>query len=107
MMIQDLITMLDNVLEFFIENAPDSLSRARYSAEMERSIGLGAMGFHNLLQRNQIPFESDQASTLNEQVFSRIKSEAKAASISLGKSRGGAPDMLNSFCIRFGYFGIL
>ena len=44
--VRDLVRMLDNVLEYFIENAPDTITRAKYSAERERSIGLGAMGFH-------------------------------------------------------------
>ena len=92
-MIQDLVSMLDNVLEFFIENAPDSLERAKYSAMQERSIGLGAMGFHYYLQRKNIPFESDKASLLNDSMFADIKNQAKRSSIKLGSSRGGAPDM--------------
>ena len=56
--IPDLVRMLDNVLEYFIDNAPDQLERAKFSAMRERSIGLGAMGFHAYLQKNGIPFES-------------------------------------------------
>lgn len=92
-MIKDLVTMLDNVLEYFIENAPDSLSRAVYSATQERSIGIGAMGFHNLLQSRMIPFESNDASKLNSEIFKYIKTEAKDVSNSLAESRGPAPDM--------------
>ena len=92
-MIADLVIMLDNVLEYFIENAPDSLARAKYSASRERSIGLGAMGFHNYLQSINIPFESDFASSINEKMFSKIKSRAVAASEILAIDRGGAPDM--------------
>ncbi len=92
-MIQDLVTMLDNVLEYFIENAPDSLARAKFSAMRERSIGLGAMGFHYLLQRRNIAFESEKAALLNDAVFANIKAEAKKASIRLGSSRGAALDM--------------
>lgn len=92
-MVRDLVIMLDNVLEYFIENAPDSLSRARYSAQMERSIGLGAMGFHNYLQKRMVSFESIAAQGINTDMFSLIKSEAKKASISLAKLRGPAPDM--------------
>src|SRR5210317_275524 len=54
--IPDLICMLDNVLSHFIFKAPKELWRATYSAERERSIGLGAMGFHAYLQRHLIPF---------------------------------------------------
>mgnify|MGYP000188526384 CR=1 FL=1 len=92
-MVRDLVTMLDNVLEYFIENAPDSLSRAVYSATQERSIGVGAMGFHNLLQSRMIPFESNDASKLNIEIFNYIKTEAKEVSNSLADSRGPAPDM--------------
>ena len=91
--VKDLVRMLDNVLEYFIENAPDSLARAKYSASRERSIGLGAMGFHNYLQSINIPFESDFASSINEKMFSKIKSRAVAASEILAIDRGGAPDM--------------
>lgn len=43
--------MLDNVLEYFIENAPNEIMRAKYSAKRERSIGIGAMGFHSYLHK--------------------------------------------------------
>lgn len=92
-MIEDLIVMLDNVLQYFIDNAPDSLARAKYSAERERSIGLGAMGFHNYLQRNSIPFESNTASKLNMKIFAGIKEKATSSSTKLAKERGSAPDM--------------
>ena len=53
--IPDLIRMLDNVLQYFIDNAPEQLEKAKFSAMRERSIGLGAMGFHAYLQKNGIP----------------------------------------------------
>lgn len=92
-MVEDLIIMLDNVLEYFIENAPYDLARAKYSAQQERSIGLGAMGFHNLLQKNSIPFESDLASKLNLKIFAGINEKANNSSVKLAKERGAAPDM--------------
>lgn len=92
-MIADLVTMLDNVLEYFIDNAPDTLHRAKFSAMRSRDIGLGSMGFHYALQRQGIPFESEKASRLNDIMFETIKSQARKASIALGSSRGGAPDM--------------
>ena len=67
--IPDLVRMLDNVLTSFIENAPDQLERAKFSAMRERSIGLGAMGFHAYLQKNNIPFESAQATGANFTMF--------------------------------------
>jgi len=96
MFIPDLVRMLDNVLEHFIQNAPDQLSRASYSAMRERSIGLGAMGFHAHLQRHNIPFESAMAKGRNLQMFSRIKSEAVRATQQLATERGDCPDGMGS-----------
>ena len=90
--IPDLIRMLDNVLEYFINYAPDQLHRAKYSASQERSLGLGAMGFHAYLQRHNIPFESPMAKGRNMQMFSRIKSEADRATRQLAEERGPCPD---------------
>ena len=90
--IPDLIRMLDNVLEYFINYAPDQLHRAKYSASRERSLGLGAMGFHAYLQRHNIPFESPMAKGRNMQMFSRIKSEANRATRQLAEERGPCPD---------------
>ncbi len=92
MFIPDLVRMLDNVLTFFIDNAPDELHRAKLSAQRERSIGLGAMGFHAYLQRQHIPFESVLAKGANNRMFSRIKSEAVRATKQLAEERGECPD---------------
>lgn len=94
--VEDLITMLDNVIEYFIEEAPDSISRARYSASQERSLGLGAMGFHSLLQSKGIAWESDEARALNEEVFMAISTRANNQTIRLAEERGEAPDMLGT-----------
>lgn len=90
--VRDLIRMLDNVLEYFIENAPDSIERAKFSASRERSIGLGAMGFHSLLQHHGVAWESETAREINRVVFSRIKSEAVAETELLAEERGSYPD---------------
>lgn len=90
--VRDLVRMLDNVLEYFIENAPDTISRAKYSAYRERSIGLGAMGFHALLQKHGVAWESDKAREINDVVFSKIKSEAEAETKWLAVERGEYPD---------------
>ena len=91
--VKDLITFLDNVLQFFIDNAPDQISRARYSATQERSLGLGAMGLHSLYQKNNMAFESVDAKELNIKIFSKIKSDAVEQTKLLGKEKGEAPDM--------------
>ena len=92
MFIPDLIRMLDNVLTHFIQNAPSELQRARYSAYMERSLGLGAMGFHAYLQRHNVAFESVTAKSMNMKMFRRIKDEALRASKTLAVERGECPD---------------
>ena len=91
-MVADLITMLDNVIEYFIDNCPDSLSRAKFSASMERSLGLGAMGFHSYLQRHNVALESQKAQMLNIDMFAYIKAVAKMQSKLLAVDRGEAPD---------------
>ena len=91
--IPDVVRFLDNVLEYFINNSPDSLSRAKYSAMRERSIGLGAMGFHSYLQSKSIPFASAIAKGINRTIFSKIKEESLQTSKILAEERGEAPDM--------------
>ena len=91
--IPDLIRFLDNVLQHFIEHAPEELFRAKFSAVSERSLGLGAMGFHSYLQSKNIPFESALAKSLNMQIFKKLKTEAVEESKRLAVKRGEAPDM--------------
>ena len=90
--IGDLVAMLDNVLTYFIDNAPRELWRAAYSAMQERSIGLGAMGFHAYLQRHHLPFEGVMAKSANMRMFRHIKTEALNATRKLAEERGEAPD---------------
>tara|TARA_R100001086_G_scaffold217274_2_gene133660 strand:- start:5415 stop:7316 length:1902 start_codon:yes stop_codon:yes gene_type:complete len=117
--IEDLVTMLDNVLQHFIDNAIDiseigeynanykrfakhvkedkkSFTKAAYSAYRERSIGLGAMGFHAYLQRKGIPFEGIFATGFNYKAFQHIKGNAVEASKKLAEIRGEAPDIHGS-----------
>jgi ribonucleoside-diphosphate reductase alpha chain len=61
---------LDNVLSDYIDRAPDEMARAKYSAERERSVGLGVMGFHSFLQARNIPFEGRMAKSWNISIFS-------------------------------------
>lgn len=86
--VRDIVRMLDNILEYFIENAPDSLARAKFSAQRERSIGLGAMGFHYLLQKHGVAWESTKAKEINDVVFKHINSEAVAETKLLAEERG-------------------
>lgn len=90
--LRDIAEMLDNVLQYFIDNAPDVVARAIYSASQERSIGVGALGYHAYLQKNNIPWESSMAVGRNKQIFKHIRSKLDAANLELGKERGEAPD---------------
>ena len=90
--VEDLIEYLDNVITYFIENAPVSLSRAIKSAQAERSLGLGAMGFHAYLQKKNIPFESSIAVAANKGIFMNIKEKAKQKTIALARLKGECPD---------------
>ena len=94
--LRDVAEMLDNVLQHFIDNAPDSISRARYSASMERSIGVGALGFHAYLQKNGIAFEGVMAKVSNNKIFKHIREKLDAANIQLGTERGEAPDAVGT-----------
>jgi ribonucleoside-diphosphate reductase alpha chain len=94
--LRDVAEMLDNVLQYFIDNAPDSVSRAKYSASRERSIGIGALGFHAYLQKVQVPFESALAVSKNKQMFKHIREGLDRANLDLGKDRGEAPDAVGT-----------
>ena len=92
MFLKDMAEMLDNVLQFFIDNAPDAVSRAKYSAKRERSIGIGALGFHAYLQKKNLPWESAMTNGANLRMFKLIRSKLDEANIELGTERGEAPD---------------
>jgi len=90
--IPDVMRFLDNVLQSFIDTAPDSMARARYSAMRERSVGLGVMGFHSFLQALNVPFESAIAKVWNKKMFRHIREQADVASRVLAEERGPCPD---------------
>lgn len=90
--IPDVMRFLDNVLQSFIDNAPDSMDRAKYSAMRERSVGLGVMGFHSFLQAQNVPFESVIAKVWNTRMFKHIRAQADVASRVLAEERGPCPD---------------
>ena len=117
--IQDLVMMLDNVLEHFIEEivytdklggytanfkrfktyvreGKEGLVKAAYSAYRERSIGLGAMGFHSYLQSKGLPFQGLQQTGINNTIFSHLKSKAVESNRLLAETRGEAPDVHGS-----------
>ena len=90
--LRDVAEMLDNVLQCFIDNAPKEIKRAKYSAQRERSIGIGALGFHAYLQKNNLPFESASAKSKNLEMFKHIRKGLDIANLELGTERGETPD---------------
>jgi ribonucleoside-diphosphate reductase alpha chain len=90
--VEDVMRFLDNVLEDFIQSAPDSMQRAAYSAMRERSVGLGVMGFHSFLQAKMVPIESVMAKVWNQRIFEEIRKKADKASVRLAKEKGPCPD---------------
>ena len=90
--IPDVMCFLDNVLQDFIDRAPDAMARAKYAAMRERSVGLGVMGFHSFLQDRSIPFEGVMAKVWNRKIFKHIREQADAASVTLAEQRGSNPD---------------
>ncbi|QIZ20221.1 ribonucleoside-diphosphate reductase subunit alpha [Candidatus Pelagibacter giovannonii] len=91
-MINDVMRFLDNVLTDFIERAPEQFDDAKYSAEKERSVGLGVMGFHSYLQKHSIPLESVMSKVWNKKIFKHIQEHVDQASKDLADERGACPD---------------
>jgi ribonucleoside-diphosphate reductase alpha chain len=90
--VEDVLRFLDNVLQDYIDRAPDEMARAKYSAMRERSVGLGVMGFHSFLQLKGIGFESAMAKAWNLKMFQHIAAKADEASLMLAQERGACPD---------------
>jgi len=93
MFIEDIVRMLDNTLDSFIKSAPSTMWRAVKSAQSERSIGLGTMGFHSYLQKIGIALQSPMSMGPNMKIFKHIKKKCDNANYLLGKEKGEAPDM--------------
>ena len=90
--IPDVMEMLDNVVEYFITNAPKHISRAVRSATAERSVGLGSLGFHAYLQKNNMPIDGVMAKLTNKDIFAHINKECARADNILVLKRGACPD---------------
>jgi ribonucleoside-diphosphate reductase alpha chain len=90
--VEDVLRFLDNVLQDFIDRAPDTMAKSVYSAMRERSVGLGVMGFHSFLQSQNVPFESAVAKSWNLKIFKNIKTKADAANLTLAHEKGACPD---------------
>ena len=94
--LEDVMRFLDNVLQDFIDKAPDLMVKAKYSAMRERSVGLGVMGFHSFLQSKNVPLESAMSKVWNKKIFQFIKQGADRASKVLAKERGACLDAVDA-----------
>jgi ribonucleoside-diphosphate reductase alpha chain len=94
--ITDVMRFLDNVLQNFIDTAPESMAAATYSAMRERSVGLGVMGFHSFLQKNNLPFEGAMAKVWNKRIFKFINDATEEASVELAEERGSCLDAIDA-----------
>ena len=90
--INDVMRFLDNVLSDFINRAPEQFSDAKYSAEKERSVGLGVMGLHSYMQKKMVPLGSIMSKVWNKKIFKDIQEKADQASKDLAEERGACPD---------------
>ena len=98
--VPDVMEMLDNVLQYFIDNAPNHIHRAILSATAERSVGLGTLGFHAYLQKNNLPIDGVMAKLTNKDIFSHIKKECERADADLVIERGPCPDAASAGMLR-------
>lgn len=103
---EDVLEMLDNVLQYFIDNAPKQIARAIKSAVEERSIGLGVMGFHSYLQKNMIAFDGALAKSVNMRMFKKFKENNELANLAIG-ARRGSPKWLEGTGLRFAHTSAL
>jgi len=89
-LIYDAIWFLDGVLEEFIQRAKNmkGFENSVRSAEKGRALGLGVLGWHSLLQKNGIAFESLLAQFKTREIFSKIKIETERASRQLAEIYG-------------------
>ena len=95
-LVHDVMVMLDNVLQYFIDNAPDTIARAKFSAMRSRDIGLGTMGLHEYLQQNNTTFGSTLALDIDAEIFKNLKHQTEVFSKHIATSRGEAPDMVGT-----------
>jgi len=94
--IEDIMRFLDNVLQDFIDKAPQEMKKASYSAMRERSVGLGVMGFHSFLQSKNVPMESAMAKVWNKKIFQQIKQQVDQSSVKIAQERGACPDAIDA-----------
>ena len=88
--IEDIHRFTDNVLSEFIAKATGvkGFEKAVNSATLERSIGIGVMGYHDLLQSKMLPYDSLSSKYLTRALFKNIKEKLIISNAKLGKEKG-------------------
>ncbi|WP_052466983.1 ribonucleoside-diphosphate reductase subunit alpha [Psychroserpens damuponensis] len=108
--VETMIYFLDAVLEEFItklevyRDSPDRddrqtfmfMEKAYNFAKENRALGLGALGWHSLLQSKMLPFDSTEAFNLNSEIFKTIKEKSVKASKELA-TLFGEPEVLKGY----------
>jgi ribonucleoside-diphosphate reductase alpha chain len=93
------VRFLDNV----IDTSRFPLPRIEQLTKANRKIGLGVMGFAEMLIRMGIPYDADEALTVARRVMQFITDTAREASVELARERGSFPNFESSVWRREGY----
>ncbi len=93
------VRFLDNVIE--MNNYP--IKQIDEMTKKNRKIGLGIMGWADMLVMLDIPYNSDKAIALAEEVMKFIRDEGRKMSVELAETRGSFPGFDKSIYPALGF----